>query len=190
MHTTPSPAPTTPSRARRRGAVVRLSLVGIALAGLVACADDSGASPSPAPAPSPANPTTPVAPVDPARPTRPTAPVEPVTPTTPTSPTTDGGGSMQAGAPSFATFEVSSSAPCQSGNAEVTMSYATINAVDMEIKIGGGSFAETAGYGPNESDVIASIPCSGAGESTVQMRGCTETHECADSPVRHVTITS
>jgi ABC-type histidine transport system ATPase subunit len=69
------------------------------------------------------------------------------------------------------------------------MSYTTLNVVDIEIKIGSGEFEETAGYGPNESDVIATIRCSGAGSSTVQLRGCTEDHECADSPARAVTIT-
>src|SRR3954469_10055180 len=37
------------------------------------------------------------------------------------SATTSGGGGMHAGAPQFLTFDVSASAPCQSGNASVTM---------------------------------------------------------------------
>ena len=110
--------------------------------------------------------------------------------TTPASPTTDGGGGMQAGAPSFTSFEVSSTATCESGNAEVTMSFETENVVDISIKIGDGSFEETAGYGPNESDVVANIPCTGDGSSSVQLKGCTEDGECADSPKRDVTITS
>jgi hypothetical protein len=62
---------------------------------------------------------------------------------------------------------------------------------------GGGMSAGTrtassrarAGYGPNESDVVASIPCSGAGESSIQLRGCTEDDECAASESKTVTIT-
>jgi hypothetical protein len=104
--------------------------------------------------------------------------------------TSDGGGGMQAGAPTFETFDVSATAACEDGNAQVTMSYTTLNAVDMRIKIGTGNFEETAGYGPNETSVIADIPCTGAGESSVQMQGCVEDGQCADSPIRHVTITA
>ena len=46
-----------------------------------------------------------------------------------------------------------------------------------------------ADLGPNETDVVANIPCSGAGSSSVQLRGCTEDGDCADSPRRDVTIT-
>jgi hypothetical protein len=170
------------STARRRTSIVRLSAVAIALLGLAACGDDGASTASTSPA-------APVTPVPDTSPAVPVAPTNPVPPSNPVTPTTNGGGGMQAGAPSFQSFEVSSSVACQDGNAEATMSYTTLNAVDMEIKIGSGSFGETAGYGPNESAVVASIPCSGAGQSTVQMRGCTESHDCADSPVRHVTIT-
>ena len=96
---------------------------------------------------------------------------------------------MSAGAPSFTSFDVSGSVPCEDGNATATMSFTTINVVSIEIKIGDGGFESTAGYGPNESDVVAEIPCSGAGESTIQLRGCTEDDECADSEPKTVTIT-
>ena len=145
---------------RRR--IVRLSAVALVVVALAACGDDDAGSPT-------------------------TSPAVPTTPGSPT--TTDGGGGMQAGAPSFTSFEVSGSAPCQSGNAEVTMSFATENVVDISIKIGDGSFEETAGCGPNETDVVANIPCSGTGSSSVQLRGCTEDGDCADSPRRDVTIT-
>jgi len=36
---------------------------------------------------------------------------------------------------------------------------------------------------------VVSIPCTGAGTSSVQLKGCTEDNTCADSPVRDVTIT-
>jgi hypothetical protein len=114
----------------------------------------------------------------------------PVRPTTPIAPTTNaGGGGMSAGAPSFESFVVASSVPCRAGNAEARMSYTTLNVVDIGIKIGNGGFEETAGYGPTDTDAVATIPCSGAGTTTVQLRGCTEDGECADSPARNVTIT-
>ena len=128
---------------RRR--IARLSAVALAAIALAACGDDDDAGSST------------------------TSPAVPTSPTSPVSPTTDGGGGMQAGAPSFTSFEVSSSAPCEGGNAEVTMSFETMNVVDISIKIGDGSFEETAGYGPNESDVVANIPCSGAASSSVQL---------------------
>ena len=61
--------------------------------------------------------------------------------------------------------------------------------MSIEIKIGGGEFESTAGYGPNETHVVTSIPCTGAGESTIQLRGCTEDDDCADSESKTVTIT-
>jgi hypothetical protein len=103
--------------------------------------------------------------------------------------TADGGGGMSAGAPAFLTFEVSSSVPCQDGNATATMSFTTQNVVSIAIKIGDGSFEQTAGYGPNETDVVAEIPCTGAGESSIQLQGCTEDDECAESERKTVTIT-
>jgi hypothetical protein len=62
-------------------------------------------------------------------------------------------------------------------------------AVEIEIKIGGGKFEGTAGYDPNETAAVASIPCNGAGQSIVQLRGCTEDDECATSEAKTVTIT-
>jgi hypothetical protein len=100
-----------------------------------------------------------------------------------------GGGSAQAGAPVFQSFQVTSPVACVDGNAEVTMSYATLNVVSIEIKIGDGSFAGTAGYGPNESGVVASIPCSGAGQSSIELKGCTESLDCANSSKETVEIT-
>jgi hypothetical protein len=150
----------------------RTLLAGAALAslGLSACGSDGGASPSPAPVTNPAQPTVPPAP--------------PV-------PTTDGGGgSAQAGAPQFVSFQVSSPVACVDGNAEVTMSYETMNVVSIEIKIGDGDFAGTAGYGPNETSVVASIPCSGAGSSSIELKGCTESNDCARSPKASVEITA
>jgi hypothetical protein len=163
----------------------------LALAGLAACGADRGtASPS---STSPAVPTPPPATVAPTPPTIPPTvpPTPPPTPSTvpPAPPTTSGGGSMQAGAPQFETFDVSSSVPCQGGNATAHMSFSTLNVVEIEISVGGGNFATTAGYGPNESDVVASIPCRGSGESSVQLRGCTEDHECVNSARQPVQIT-
>lgn len=170
-----------------------LVLATVALAG---CGDDDsgGATTTDAPAP----PTT-AAPV----PTTTDAPAPPTTaarvPTTttrattttarPTPTTSDGGGGMQAGAPEFETFTVTSPVPCEDGNATTTMSFTTMNVVEIEIKIGAGSFEGTAGYGPNETAAVASIPCTGAGESTVQLRGCTEDDECVTSDAEKVTIT-
>ena len=102
----------------------------------------------------------------------------------------DGGGSAQAGAPEFVSFEASSEVPCEGGNATVDMSYETINVVSIEIRIGDGNFEETAGYGPNETGVVAEIPCEGAGESSVTLKGCTEDNECAESDRKTVTITA
>jgi hypothetical protein len=70
------------------------------------------------------------------------------------------------------------------------MKYTTINVVSIAIKIGKGNFENTAGYNPNETAAVAEIPCSGAGTSSVQLRGCTEDDECADSPDQAVTITA
>lgn len=103
--------------------------------------------------------------------------------------TSDGGGAS-AGAPKFLTFEVSSSVPCEDGNATATMAYTTENVEEISIKIGDGEFATTAGYGPNETSVVAEIPCDGAGESTIQLRGCTAGDDCVDSDVADVTITA
>jgi hypothetical protein len=113
--------------------------------------------------------------------------------------TTHGGGGattstdpgMQAGAPSFTSFELkSSSVPCDGGNATAHFGFETVNVVDISIKIGDGTFQETAGYDPNETDVVASIPCTGAGSSSIQLKGCTEDDECAESEVQDVTITA
>jgi hypothetical protein len=104
------------------------------------------------------------------------------------SSTTDPG--MRAGAPSFTSFELAeSSVPCDGGNATVHMSFETVNVASIEIKIGDGGFESTAGYGPNESDVVAEIPCSGATSSSIQLKGCTEDDECAESEVQDVTVT-
>ena len=51
-------------------------------------------------------------------------------------------------------------------------------------------FESTAGYGPNETDVVAEIPCDGATESSVTLRGCTEDNECAESERKTVTVTA
>jgi hypothetical protein len=113
--------------------------------------------------------------------------------------TTRGGGGattstdpgMQAGAPSFTSFELEeSSVPCEGGNATVHFGFETINVVDISIKIGDGNFEETAGYNPNETDVVAEIPCTGAESSSIQLKGCTEDNECAESEVKDVTITA
>ncbi len=161
--------------------ITTVAAVALAALTLVACGDDAAGSPTVAS-------TSPAVPVRPSTttvpPVAPTTTVRPVTPTT-----TDGGGGMSAGAPSFQTFDVSSPVPCQAGNADATMSYTTLNVVDIKIKIGSTGFEETAGYGPDETAVIASIPCTGPGTSVVQLRGCTEDGQCADSPARDVTIT-
>lgn len=130
-------------------------------------------------APTTAAPTT-AAPTTAARPTT-TAPKNPTT--------TNGGGGMQAGAPSFQTFTVTSPVPCKDGNATATMKYTTLNVVSIAIKVGDKPFASTAGYGPNETAAVVSIPCTGAGSSTVQLKGCTENNTCAESTVAKVEIT-
>jgi hypothetical protein len=79
---------------------------------------------------------------------------------------------------------------CSNGNAEVTMAYATRNAVSIDIKIGDGAFASTAGYGPNETAAVASIPCSGAGTSSIQLKACTEDNTCTTSDTEAIEITS
>lgn len=161
-----------------RVALISVFVASLATFGLAACGSDDASTASTSPA-------VPTAPNTNPPPTNPPVTNPPVT----NPPATDGGGGMQAGAPSFESFDVSSSVPCEGGNATVTMSYSTLNAVTMSIKIGSGNFEETAGYGPTEQSVVASIPCSGAGTSSVQMRGCTEDGQCADSPKRDVTIT-
>ena len=88
----------------------------------------------------------------------------------------------------FDSFTVTSPARCSNGNATVTMAYTTRNAVSIGIKIGNGTFASTAGYGPNETGVIASIPCSGAGTSTIQLKACTEDNTCTTSQTKTVHI--
>jgi hypothetical protein len=168
------------NRSRRALAIAGLAAVALTL---VACGDDDDSGGATTAAPT----TTERVPTTTARPATTTTPP----PTTSGAPSTtqDGGGGMQAGAPQFLTFEVTPSVACESGNGEVTMSYTTMNVVDISIKIGDGDFEETAGYGPNETSVVASIPCSGATSSSVQLKGCTEDGECAESPVRDVQVT-
>jgi hypothetical protein len=156
------------------------ALAGIACVGLVGCGSDSSATPEVPSTPQPAPDTTPV-PTPAPRPTP--------TPQPTPAPTDNGGGGMDAGAPSFTSFSVSSPVECQSGSATVEMSYETVNVVSIEIKIGDGRFEGTAGYGPNESSVVASIPCSGAETSSIQLRGCTENATCAESSTESVEIT-
>jgi hypothetical protein len=161
----------------------------VAVAGLAACGDDDGGASAttqpPAPSPSTTQP-----PVPSPSTTQPPVPSPSTSqPPAPFPSTTDGGGGMQAGAPQFTSFTVSDSVPCANGNATATMSFTTMNVVEIEIKVGDGAFATTAGYGPNESAVVASIPCQGAGTSSIQLRGCTENHTCVDSPRRAVQIT-
>ena len=86
--------------------------------------------------------------------------------------------------PAFLTFTASSNATCDDeGNAEVEMAYTTRDVVDISISIDGGAFAETAGYGPNETAVVADIPCTVgvAQEGSLRLRGCNQDGECAES---------
>ena len=164
----------------------------LAVAGLAACGDDddSAATTTAAAATTAAATTT----------TKPATTTKAETTTTKAATTTTRGGGgattstdpgMQAGAPSFTSFELEeSSVPCDGGNATVHFGFETINVVDISIKIGDGKFEETAGYNPNETDVVASIPCTGAGSSSIQLKGCTEDDECAESEVQDVTITA
>jgi hypothetical protein len=48
----------------------------------------------------------------------------------------------------------------------------------------------TAGYGPNETSVVANIPCTvgEATEGSVQLRGCSESDACAESERQSVQI--
>lgn len=165
-----------------RTSLVAAALAGIACLGLVGCGSDSSASPADT-----STPDTTTAP----RPTPTPAPTPAPQPTPAPTPTDNGGGGggMDAGAPSFTSFTVSSPVECQSGNATVNMSYETMNVASIEIKIGDGRFEGTAGYGPNESSVVASIPCSGAETSSIQLRGCTENNTCAESSKESVEIT-
>lgn len=93
-------------------------------------------------------------------------------------------------APSFTSFEVDGPVPCESGNATATMAYETENVETIAISIDGGEFASTAGYGPDETDVVASIPCTGAGEATIQLQGCNAADQCTDSDEATVEITA
>jgi hypothetical protein len=99
--------------------------------------------------------------------------------------TTSGGGT-----PAFLTFSVSESATCSDGNAEVTMAYTTRDVEDIAISINGGEFQETAGYGPNETDVVANLPCTAgqASEGSVRLRGCGAGNACAESEQKTVQI--
>ena len=142
--------------------------------------------PTPAPTPAPAPKPTPTpAPKPTPQPTHHTTPPAPP----PSNGGGSGGGGMQAGAPQFLSFDVSPTAQCQNGNATAQMSFSTANVVSIEIKVGDGNFASTAGYGPNESSVVASIPCSGPGESSIELRGCTENQTCVNSAQQDVQIT-
>jgi hypothetical protein len=147
---------------------------------LAACGSDTSSSPAATGA------STTVAPPFTAPPPASTAP----TTTTASTPSTtgDGGGSAQAGAPAFGSYTVTSPATCTNGNANVTMAYTTRNAVSIAIKIGNGAFASTAGYGPNETGVIAAIPCTGAGTSSIQLKACTENNTCTTSETKTVKI--
>lgn len=158
-----TPAPT-PRRGRR--VLMAAAVVTLAATALLSCAksDSDGGSGTTA-APTTAAPTT-----------------EPAEVTT-TAASADG-------KPSFTSFEVSSSVPCQGGNATATMSFETKNVESIEISIGGGAFASTAGYGPNESDVVASIPCSGATTSSIQLKGCNGEDVCATSDKKTVEVTA
>jgi hypothetical protein len=88
----------------------------------------------------------------------------------------------------FDSFTVTSPVTCSNGNASATMAYSTRNAVSIAIKVGNGSFASTAGYGPNETAAVVSIPCSGAGTTTVQLKACTEDNTCTTSDPQAVEI--
>jgi hypothetical protein len=176
---------------RSKSFIAPLALVAASM--IVACGSDSTSSPSTSPAvpattatPTTTPPTT--APPPAQTTTTPPTTASPPAQTSTAPPTTSGGGSAQAGAPVFDSFTVTSPATCSNGNAEVTMAYTTRNAVSIDIKIGNGSFASTAGYGPNETGVIASVPCSGAGTSTVQLKACTENNTCTTSELQTVEI--
>ncbi|MFN8018857.1 MAG: hypothetical protein U0P45_12130 [Acidimicrobiales bacterium] len=94
------------------------------------------------------------------------------------------------GTPEFTSFEVKSPVPCQDGNATVHMAFTTENVQQMAVSVDGGEFAGTAGYGPNETDVVVSLPCGGAGTGTVQLQGCNAANECAESTKETVEITA
>ena len=68
------------------------------------------------------------------------------------------------------------------------MRYTTREIVDISIDVGGTGFKETAGYGPNETGAIAEIPCSGAGTSSVQLKGCNANRVCVESDKKPVTV--
>jgi hypothetical protein len=68
------------------------------------------------------------------------------------------------------------------------MAWTTTDVDRLSIDIGGSGFKGTAGYGPNETSVVASVPCTGAGQSTIQMQGCNVAGACAKSEKVSVTI--
>ena len=175
-----------------RRALMFAAPVVLAVAGLVACGDDDDSAATTAAA---ATTTTAAATTTTAE----TTTTKAATTTTKAATTTTRGGGattstdpgMQAGAPSFTSFALKeSSVACEGGNATVHFGFETINVVDISIKIGDGKFEETAGYNPNETDVVAEVPCTGAGSSSIQLKGCTEDNECAESDVEDVTITA
>ena len=177
-----------------RRALMFAAPVVLAVAGLAACGDDDDSAATTAAA---ATTTTAAATTTKAETTT-TAKAATTTTKAATTTTRGGGGAttstdpgMQAGAPSFTSFALKeSSVACEGGNATVHFGFETINVVDISIKIGDGNFEETAGYNPNETDVVAEIPCTGAGSSSIQLKGCTEDNECAESDVEDVTITA
>ena len=186
-----------------RRALMFAAPVVLAVAGLAACGDDDDSAATTAAA---ATTTTAAATTTKAETTTTTTKAATTTTKAATTTTTKaattttrgGGGAttstdpgMQAGAPSFTSFALKeSSVACEGGNATVHFGFETINVVDISIKIGDGKFEETAGYNPNETDVVAEIPCTGAGSSSIQLKGCTEDDECAESDVEDVTITA
>jgi hypothetical protein len=95
------------------------------------------------------------------------------------------------GGTAFLTFTASDSAPCSDGSAGVTMAYTTRDVVDISIAVNGGGFEETAGYGPNETGVVANLPCTAgeASEGSVQLKGCSDGGSCAESEKQTVQIT-
>lgn len=172
---------------KARTGTLAVSLVALATMALGACGSDKDTKATTTAAPTTAAVTT-AAPTTAAPPTTETHPT--TTKPKATTTTDGGGGHAQAGAPQWETFEATSPVACKAGNATVTMKWTTLNVVSVAIKIGDGKFESTAGYNPNETAAVASIPCTGAGQSSITLRGCTENNTCADSPTRDITITA
>lgn len=116
--------------------------------------------------------------------------------TTTAARTTTSGGSPTSGPPTsadgprFVSFDVLPNAPCDGENATVTMAYATTGVETIAVSVNGQPYEGGAGYGPNETSVVANFPCPPGSppEATVRLQGCAGDGRCAESEDRSVTV--